>query len=84
MMNRFIVFNAFVLIIIDRVHEYGGGAFCVYNEVIYFTNFNDQRFYAQTSASPSVEALTADETHCRYADGEFQSQVRKLIFLISI
>jgi dipeptidyl aminopeptidase/acylaminoacyl peptidase len=30
-----------------RVHEYGGGAFTVHNDTIYFANFVDQRVYRQ-------------------------------------
>ncbi|MCJ7724614.1 MAG: hypothetical protein MUP03_10815, partial [Anaerolineales bacterium] len=30
-----------------RVHEYGGGAFAVYNGKVIFSNFNDQRLYCQ-------------------------------------
>lgn len=31
----------------SRVHEYGGGAFLVYDGVIYFSHFNDQRIYCK-------------------------------------
>ncbi|MEB3229264.1 MAG: S9 family peptidase [Synechocystis sp.] len=31
----------------SRVHEYGGGAFLVADKTVYFTNFADQRLYAQ-------------------------------------
>ena len=61
-----------------RVHEYGGGAFCVAgtdggDSVVYFSNFSDQRAYRQT-VSPSGEVdepqpLTP-EIDMRYADGE--------------
>ena len=43
-----------------RVHEYGGGAFCVAGDgsgdsAVYFSNFADQRIYRQTvSTSPSM------------------------------
>ncbi len=60
-----------------RVHEYGGGAFCVSgayggDSAIYFSNFTDQRIYRQTvSASGEVgepQPLTP-EIAMRYADG---------------
>src|SRR5512136_1225481 len=36
-----------------RVHEYGGGAFAVAEDTIYFSNFNDQRLYCKKpTASP--------------------------------
>ena len=61
-----------------RVHEYGGGAFCVTGpdgagSTLYFSNFADQRIYRQVvSASGEVGApqpLTP-EIDMRYADGE--------------
>src|SRR5947209_8349356 len=30
-----------------RVHEYGGGAYFVYRNTIFFSNFKDQRLYRQ-------------------------------------
>ncbi len=50
-----------------RVHEYGGGAYCVAEEVVYFSNFSDQRLYQQRRGGPP-EPLTA-EAAMRYADG---------------
>lgn len=49
------------------VHEYGGGSYTVYNDTLYFSNFVDQRLYAQYPyAEP--EPLTASES-IRFADG---------------
>lgn len=49
-----------------RVHEYGGGAYKVWDGVIYFINFKDQRLYRlEPGATP--EALTPAEGY-RYAD----------------
>ena len=54
----------------SRVHEYGGGAFCLLggaHEPHAFVNFHDQRVYLATSAAAPPTPLTpADGTH--YAD----------------
>jgi len=53
----------------SRVHEYGGGTFCVHGDSVWFVNDSDQRIYrriCQRGAS-GVEALTAPGPH-RYAD----------------
>jgi len=44
-----------------RVHEYGGAAFTVYQGVIYFVNFNDQRLY-QFEVGQKPKAITAPGT----------------------
>ncbi len=49
-----------------RVHEYGGGAFTVFEGVIYFTNFADQRLYRHRPGEVP-ELLTPQEGY-RYAD----------------
>ena len=70
-----------------RVHEYGGGAFCVAGSddggsVIYFSNFTDQRIYRQmVSASGEVgtpQPLTP-EIDMRYADGEVCDRRRMMV-----
>ena len=43
-----------------QVHEYGGGAFTVYDETIYFSNFVDQRLYVQYPYS-EADPLTVNE-----------------------
>ena len=70
-----------------RVHEYGGGAFCVTGpggagSTLYFSNFADQRIYRQVvSASGEVGAprpLTP-EIDMRYADGEVCERRRMMV-----
>ncbi|MCA9942619.1 MAG: S9 family peptidase [Anaerolineales bacterium] len=51
----------------SRVHEYGGGAYTVHDDTIYFTNFVDQRLYVQYPHS-EPEPLTANEP-LRFSDG---------------
>jgi dipeptidyl aminopeptidase/acylaminoacyl peptidase len=49
-----------------RVHEYGGHAYVIENETVYFSNFADQRLYRQDPGSPP-RPITL-ETALRYAD----------------
>jgi len=58
-----------------RVHEYGGTPFALGRESIYFSNFSDQRLYAQRGIEAPV-ALTPDGY--RYADFALDSPGRCL------
>ncbi len=49
-----------------RVHEYGGGAYAVFEGVIYFVNFKDQHLYRQQPGG-APEVLTPGDGY-RYAD----------------
>jgi dipeptidyl aminopeptidase/acylaminoacyl peptidase len=49
-----------------RVHEYGGAAFAVFDEVIYFVNFKDQHLYCRRPGG-FLEVLTRADDY-RYAD----------------
>ena len=60
----------------SRVHEYGGGAYAVHDDVIYFTNFVDQRLYVQYPHS-EPEPLTLSEP-LRFADGTVDTQRGRL------
>jgi len=48
-----------------RVHEYGGGAFAIHHNFVYFVNFKDQRIYAQDMSTGDIVPLTPE----RNADG---------------
>ncbi|EAW38902.1 S9 family peptidase [Lyngbya sp. PCC 8106] len=67
-----------------RVHEYGGGSYTVYQGIVYFSNFIDQRLYRQVihnSATPhevTPEPLTLDGNY-RYADAVIDTQRQRLI-----
>ena len=50
-----------------RVHEYGGGAYTVNDDVTYFINFVDQRLYTQYPYS-DPDPLTSPDSY-RFADG---------------
>jgi dipeptidyl aminopeptidase/acylaminoacyl peptidase len=59
------------------VHEYGGGAFAVAGEVVYFTHFADQRVY-RLRPGGVPEPLTAADAR-RYADLTVDGQRNRLI-----
>ncbi len=51
-----------------KVHEYGGGEYCVHRGTVYFSNFDDQRLYRQEAgAQPQPITPDTDGRH-RYAD----------------
>ena len=60
-----------------RVHEYGGGAFLVHEEVVYFSNYSDQRIYRQEKGG-EPQAITPD-VEMRYADGCFDPARNSII-----
>jgi dipeptidyl aminopeptidase/acylaminoacyl peptidase len=49
-----------------KVHEYGGAAFLIVDETIYFSNYSDGRIYQQTLRG-KPQALTPESSR-RYAD----------------
>jgi dipeptidyl aminopeptidase/acylaminoacyl peptidase len=61
----------------SRVHEYGGGAYQVFNGVVYFCNFADQRLYRQLPEK-APQALTPAGNY-RYADFTLDHQHQRLI-----
>jgi dipeptidyl aminopeptidase/acylaminoacyl peptidase len=61
----------------SRVHEYGGGAYTVHDDNIYFVNFSDQRIY-QTDGSQAPAPLTPDIAW-RYADLQVDAARERLI-----
>ena len=65
-----------------RVHEYGGGAFTVSAGIVYFTNFADQRLYAQL-AFPGAEPIPlTPEGQQRFADFEIDVARDRLICVV--
>ena len=54
-----------------RVHEYGGGSYRVYNGIVWFTNFADQRVYRQEPGSQPVPITPkADIRHADFVVDE--------------
>jgi dipeptidyl aminopeptidase/acylaminoacyl peptidase len=64
-----------------RVHEYGGGAYFVHRDTVFFSNFKDQRLYRQ-DASGAPRAITPEPAvpaSLRYADGRVTPDGRIII-----
>ncbi|MBI3661051.1 S9 family peptidase [Candidatus Acetothermia bacterium] len=60
-----------------RVHEYGGGAFVVSDQIVYFSNFADQRFYRQDPDQPPRPVTP--EAQLRYADGVIDHRRNRMV-----
>ncbi len=56
----------------SRVHEYGGGSFCVHGDTLFFSNWSDQRLYRVDPGSQPVAITPEPEKAAgtRYADGD--------------
>ena len=61
----------------SRVHEYGGGAYAVSGDRVWFSSFEDGRVYAQTGTAPPAP-LTA-EGSARFADLTVDQRRRRLL-----
>lgn len=62
----------------SRVHEYGGGAFCLGRDWLFFCNDADQRVYRQEIAGGAPEAITP-AGRLRFADLTFDPARRRLL-----
>jgi len=64
----------------NRVHEYGGGAYAIGDDALYFSNDDDQALYVQSLASPREPARKlAAGAGMRYADMLVDAPRRRLI-----
>ena len=61
----------------NRVHEYGGGAFAVDGDTVYFSHFADNRIYVQRGDAEAA-ALSAGGTR-RHADFIFDAARQRLV-----
>lgn len=62
----------------SRVHEYGGGAFVIGEDALYFVNDLDQQIYRQPLDGGMPQPLTAI-AGCRFADLRVDPSCRRLI-----
>ena len=62
-----------------RVHEYGGGSYCVDGGKVYFSNFADQRIYRIDPEGEPVPLTPASDL--RYADGCFDRKQDRLLIV---
>ena len=60
-----------------RVHEYGGGAYCVHDGTVWFSNYADQRVYRQEPGRPPLPITP--ELDIRYADFVLDERRARLI-----
>ena len=61
----------------SRVHEYGGGSYCVHKGIVYFSNFKDQVIYRQEHWARLPESVTKEGM--RYADYTVDEKRDRLI-----
>lgn len=52
----------------SRVHEYGGGAFTITGDAVYFVNYDDQQIYRQVIDSGKPPEALTQAPGCRFAD----------------
>ncbi len=64
-----------------RVHEYGGGAYLVYQGWIYFSNFKDQRLYCQAPGQAPYPLTPTSDAQLKYANG-IMDQTRQRLILV--
>jgi dipeptidyl aminopeptidase/acylaminoacyl peptidase len=65
-----------------RVHEYGGGAWCLHQADLVFSNWSDQRLWRLDAGADQPFELTPEPTHehaDRYADGRFTADARWVV-----
>ena len=61
----------------SRVHEYGGGSYCLADGMVYFSNYEDQQIYSVSVEHPPTKITNAPDH--RFADYVFDENQRRLI-----
>ncbi len=64
----------------SRVHEYGGGAYTVAGDGVWFVNFDDQNLYRERAGT--IEQITRSPVEERFADFRHDSQHQRLISVV--
>ncbi|XP_068227859.1 uncharacterized peptidase YuxL-like [Palaemon carinicauda] len=64
-----------------NVHEYGGGAFTVYNSTLFFSNGDDGGLYRQ-DGHDGIPKLLTNTSYRRYADGCYCPQLDSLFLVV--
>lgn len=64
-----------------RVHEYGGDAWLLYDNTLYFVNFADQQIYSQSITEEAPTALT-HAPGLRFANGIADVKRHRLIYVV--
>ncbi|MCZ6792949.1 MAG: prolyl oligopeptidase family serine peptidase [Planctomycetota bacterium] len=64
-----------------RVHEYGGGAYCVRGETVFFSNYGDQRLYRVDAGEAPIPLTPEPATPAgeRYADATVSPDGRWIV-----
>ncbi len=62
----------------SRVHEYGGGAYLLGPDAVYFTKFDDQMLYRRPDAGGDPTQVTSTAS-LRFADGVYDTQRRVIV-----
>ena len=63
----------------SKVHEYGGGAYCVTDTDVVFVNAQDQAIYCQRRDAQGMPQLLLARANCRYGDLVFDAARSRLL-----
>ncbi|MCB1755329.1 MAG: S9 family peptidase [Gammaproteobacteria bacterium] len=63
----------------NRVHEYGGGDWCLADDAIFFVNGQDQQIYRQALSQASSPVAFSNQPGSRFADLQYDSRFHRLI-----
>lgn len=65
-----------------RVHEYGGGAWLIGGETLFFSNFSDQQLYVQELVAADTPRKLTDEPDFRFANATVDEARDRLICVV--